>query len=110
MTNEFDVLKRALAEHETALKMKNLNQELMEFLTGSIYEVIRCADENGISLSKRDKLLKLMERANIMIENIISTSSDRSFTPHQPKGNTDNLPTRKQNLCQGTVTLQVDFH
>jgi hypothetical protein len=27
--------------------------------------------------------------------------------PHQPKGNTDNLPTRKQNPVKGTVTFSV---
>ena len=36
MTNEFDVLKRTIFELERATKMKNLNQDLLEHLNGSI--------------------------------------------------------------------------
>jgi hypothetical protein len=34
--NEIDVLKRALIENEIALNLKNLNQQLMEYLTGFV--------------------------------------------------------------------------
>jgi len=81
MTNEFDVLKRALAEHETALKMKHLNQQLMEYLTGSIYYITKYSEENNIPLPNKENLLKMIEEANSMIENIVSTANNRSFSP-----------------------------
>lgn len=106
MTNEFDVLKRALAEHETAIKIKNLNQELAEYLIGSAYEIIKYCEENNIPLSKKEQLLKMIEKANFRIENIISTATKRSFEPHQPTGNTNNITDKVTGPALGFCQLE----
>ena len=70
MTNEFDVLKRTIFELERAAKMKNLNQDLLEHLNGSIQWMLSYSEKYNIPLPKKAELLRMVEKSNFLVEQI----------------------------------------
>ena len=87
MTDEIDVLKKAIAEHEQALRLKNLNQELHSHLSGSIYWLLKYTEKYDIPLPKKDELVRMLEKSDAMIDTIISTAKQQvgQINFHQPK-------------------------
>ena len=96
MTNEIDIIRKIIEEYDEVLRLKKLNEDLYSHLTGSIYYLLKYLEKHDIFLPQKESLLGMVEKANFIID---------QFANHQPKGNTDNLPTRKQNLISGSVAL-----
>lgn len=71
MTDEFDVLKRTLIELDKATKMKNLNQDLLEHLNGSIRWMLSYSEKYGIPLPKKDEMLRMIKKADLIVEQIV---------------------------------------
>ncbi|HEV2192772.1 MAG TPA: hypothetical protein VGR54_04030 [Nitrosopumilaceae archaeon] len=90
MTDEIDVLKKAIAEHEKALHLKNLNQELNSHLTGSVYWLLKHSEKYNIPLPKKDELLRMLEKSDFMINAIISASEQE--TPKLKENFNDKTP------------------
>jgi len=80
MTNDIDVLKKALRHHDEALRLKKINEELYAHLTGSLYYLIKYSEKYQISLPEKDLLLRMVEKADYIIDRF-----------HQPKGNTEKI-------------------
>lgn len=89
MTDEIDIIKRALAEHEKAIKMKNLNQELLEHLNGSIRWMLSYSEKYNIPLPKKDELLRMAEKADFLVNQIVSRADLTKFNGDvfEPKNN-----------------------
>jgi|APSaa5957512535_1039671.scaffolds.fasta_scaffold08481_12 hypothetical protein len=66
--NEIDVMKKALAEMDDAVKLKKMNEELMQQLSGSVYWLIKYSEKYDISLPKKEELLRMVEKADSMID------------------------------------------
>jgi hypothetical protein len=66
--NEIDVLNKALEEYEYARRLKHLNQELYDHLTGSIYYLIKQSEKYNIPLPNRDMLLQMIENTGFIID------------------------------------------
>lgn len=81
MTDEIDVLQLAIEEHRKAVQLKNMNQELMEHLTGSIFYLLKYAEKNKLFIPNRENLLQMLKKANSLIDEIT----------YQPTGNTDKI-------------------
>lgn len=65
---EKDVLKEALKEYENVVRLKRLNQNLYEHLTGSIYYLIKDCEKKNLPLPNRDSLLQMVETAGFIID------------------------------------------
>lgn len=99
MTDEIDVLQLAIEEHKKAIKLKNMNQELMEHLTGSIFYLLKYSEKHGLPVSNRDGLLQMLEKANFLIDEIT----------YQPIVNTNkDQPDSEQNHLFGSVTISIN--
>ena len=66
--NEVDVLKKALSEMDDAVKLKNMNEELMQHLSGSVYWLIKHSEKYDFQLPKKEELIRMVEKADFMIE------------------------------------------
>jgi hypothetical protein len=97
VTDEIDILKKAIHEHEVALKMKNLNNELYEHLAGSIYYLLKYSEEYGIPLPKNDELRRMLERADFLIDEIVSGAKKQHPNLNTEKNN-DKHPDSEQIL------------
>jgi len=75
MTDEIDVLKRAIIEHEKALHLKKINHELYSHLTGSIYWLLKYSEKYNMPLPKKEELLRMLEKSEFMIDRMISTAN-----------------------------------
>lgn len=91
MTNEIDILKKAIAEHEKALRLKDLNVELHSHLEGSIYWVLKYGEKYNIPIPKKDELMRMLEKSDNIINTIIMASKQPidQVSEYQPNGNTD---------------------
>lgn len=87
--NDFDAWEKILAEWKKNERRTHLNQELYDLECGFFVHVARFAEKNNIPLPKNDQLFGMVEKIHAKMKEIDGEE--------QPKGNTDNLPTRKQN-------------
>lgn len=91
MTNEIDVLKKAIIEHEKALHLKKINEELYSHLTGSVFYLLKYSEKYNVPLPKKEEILRMLEKSEFLIDEMISFS--------QPKDNSKNYqPDSEQNL------------
>lgn len=65
--------KAALAELRTALKLRQMNDELLEYLTSSLDWLMHYADKNQIPLPERDKMSRMSEKVWNMYKNMCSS-------------------------------------
>jgi len=86
LTDEIDVLKKAITEHDKALRLKNINVELHSHLTGSIYWLLKYSEKYNISLPKKDELIRMIEKSDFLIDEMKNMAN-------QPKGNRHNKST-----------------
>lgn len=98
MTDEIDVLKKAIFEHEKALQLKNINQELHSHLTGSIYWLMRYSEKYNMPLPKKDELLRMIEKSEFLIDEMKTLADQpidnmrKSTEKKQVEDSTDNEP------------------
>ncbi len=91
--NEIDVMKKALAEMDDAVKLKNMNEELMQHLSGSVYWLVKYSEKYCIPLPKKGELIRMVEKADSMIDqmtqradpmkvdrNLFDVKNNRKFT------------------------------
>lgn len=79
MTDEIDIIKLTILEHEKALKMKNLNQELLEHLNGSIRWILSYSKKYGVPLPKKDELLRMAAKADFLVDQITRRADPTKF-------------------------------
>lgn len=90
MTNETDVLKQTLEEYQKALRLKKMNNELLEHLKGSLFWIFRYSEKYGIPIPKKDELLRMAEKADFLLDEI----SD------QPNGNSSHNNRRRNSTLK----------
>jgi hypothetical protein len=78
-------MKKALAEYENANRIKDINQELYDHLTGSIYYLVKYCVKYDIPLPNRENLIGMVTRANAIIQRFATPTSLK-----QPYKTTDN--------------------
>ncbi len=117
MTDEFDVLKKILTELDKATKMKNLNHELLEHLNGSIRWMLSHSEKYDIPLPKKDELLRMAEKADLLVEQIVSRTdpikSDMGqFGPKSNRKFTDDEgnPSLDGTIKQYSYKVLVPYH
>ena len=72
-------------------KLADTTYELMDAYRTGLSWLLAYCERNNYPYPDLDHALSLIQISGSYLD------------AHQPKGNTDNLPTRKQNLCQGAV-------
>jgi|SRR5437773_7651452 len=80
MTDETDVLRKALTCMEDAVRMKNMNQELMQHLTGSVFYLIRYSEKHDLPLPNKEALFQMLEKANFLIDQIVPPTDPNNHT------------------------------
>jgi hypothetical protein len=50
MTDEIDIMKKALAEYSNAVRLKRLNQELFDHLLGSVIWILKYSEKYGVPI------------------------------------------------------------
>lgn len=70
MTDEVDILRKAIAYYDKAIRMKNINQELYDQLLGSIVYLFKYSEKYGVPLPKRDELYRMVKKAEFLIDQI----------------------------------------
>lgn len=95
-----------LAEYTHHLnKIRMINVNISEQLFGSVIYLLKYSEKYGVKLPKKEELESillnakpLLESYNEALDKLEQTKAFFNDDDHnQPKGNTDNLPTRKQN-------------
>lgn len=71
MTDEIDVLRKTISEYEDAKRIKNMNEELLHHLSGSIFYLLKHTEKYSIPLPRKDELVRMLEKANFLIDEII---------------------------------------
>ncbi len=77
--NEIDVMKKALADSDDAVKLKNMNEELMQHLSGSVYWLIKYSEKYNITLPKKEELIRMVEKADLMINQMTQRADPTIF-------------------------------
>lgn len=91
MTSEIDLMRKAIKQYDKALRLKQINENLYEHLTGSIYYVLRYAEKHQIALPDKSNLIDMIEKADFLIDqfakparrNLTERKSDKDLT--EPK-------------------------
>ena len=81
MTDDIDILEKALFEYRTAHRLTRINQELYEHLVGAIDYLLHYSEKYDLPLPKKSELLRMITRANSLI----------CESQYQPKGNTNKI-------------------
>lgn len=71
-----------------------ITEELLEHLSSTLGWFMNYCEKNQIYPPNYEQMRVAVKRAEEFLEQL---------PPHQPKGNTDNIPTRKQNPIKGSV-------
>jgi hypothetical protein len=80
--DEYDIMNKALMEYENARRLKRINQELYDHLSGSIYYLLKYSEKYSLTLPKKDELIRLIETSHFY--------TDQFAKPNQhPKLNTE---------------------
>lgn len=79
MTDEIDIMHKALANYQTSVRMKNMNQQLLQHLGDSVFYLIKYTEKYNLPLPKKDELLRMVDKANSMIDQI-TESTNRGLT------------------------------
>ncbi|MDE1876236.1 MAG: hypothetical protein KGH86_05365 [Thaumarchaeota archaeon] len=87
MTSEIDLLRQALKKHEQASRLKKINEELYQHLTGSIYYILKYAEKHGISLPQKEALLRMIEKADFIIDQFAKPSTESKQDKDYRQGN-----------------------
>ena len=66
--NEIDVMNNALKEYENARRLKRINQELYDHLSGSIYYLLKYSEKYNVPLPKKQELIQMVEKSNFYID------------------------------------------
>lgn len=88
MTDEIDIMQKALLEYKDAVRIKNMNQELLQHLGDSIFYLIKHSEKYNLPLPKKDELIRMVDRANYLIGQI-TEPTNRQLTR---RNTTDKLP------------------
>jgi hypothetical protein len=75
----------AFQELQEALKVKRVNDELLEFLASSLGWILRYAKKNNMEIPDKEKIIEIMNRA-MVIENKYQLSTE---SQHQNKTTED---------------------
>ena len=94
-----------IEEQRRNARIAKANEELLEHLTSSVGYLLYQNEKYGLVIPNVGPIQDSVQRAqSLLIEISTLTSLD-----YQPKGNTDNIPTRKQNRFSGSLTSSVVF-
>jgi hypothetical protein len=74
--DEFIAWQKVLYEWNKVQRMKRLNQRLYDQLGGSIIHIMNYAKENDIPLPNKDKLYDLVDKAELIINDINKLSDE----------------------------------
>ncbi|MCH8833250.1 MAG: hypothetical protein IIA81_03050 [Thaumarchaeota archaeon] len=77
MTDDVDIMRKTLSEYEDALRMRNMNQELLDQLSGSIFYLLKYSEKYSITLPKKDELVRMLDKADSLIEQISDPTNRR---------------------------------
>ena len=79
----------AFQELQEALKIKRINDQLLEFLASSLRWIIHYAKKNNMDIPDREKIIALIDRA-MEVEDKLPTSSPKNKHPSTtPKDSTE---------------------
>ena len=72
MIDELDFARRINRDLKDAVRMKQLNQELLEQLTGSIHYILKYSEKHNVTLQNKEGLIGLIDKANNIINRMCS--------------------------------------
>ena len=70
MTNDIDIIKKAIYQYDKALRIKSLNIELFEHLFGSVIWLQRYCEKYNIFLPKKDELERIIKKSEFLMDEI----------------------------------------
>jgi len=76
-------MNRALLEYQDAKRIKNMNEELLRHLADSIFYLLKHAEKYNVSLPKKDELMRMLEKANFLIDEITYQPSLNTYKNNQ---------------------------
>jgi len=79
MTDEVDVMKKAVMYYDRAILLKRINENLYDHLIGSIIWLLKYSEKNGITLPKKEELYNLVKKAEIFFDEISASGSPTEF-------------------------------
>jgi hypothetical protein len=75
MTDEIDVMKKAIMYYDRAILLKRMNENLYDHLIGSIIWLLRYSDKNGIILPKKEELYDMVTKCETFFQEIAASPS-----------------------------------
>jgi hypothetical protein len=71
MTDEIDIMKKALAEYSNAVRLKRLNQELFDHLLGSVIWILKYSEKYGVPIPHRDEIFRMIQKSDYFLDRIL---------------------------------------
>ncbi|MFZ0510294.1 MAG: hypothetical protein WAM14_01700 [Candidatus Nitrosopolaris sp.] len=78
MTDEIDVMKKAIMHYDNAVRLKKMYQELYDHLIDSIVWIFKYTEKDDIALPKRDELYMMIKRPELLIDEITNVPTTES--------------------------------
>ena len=92
LANSANLIKMAaFQELQDAMKIKNVNDELMEYLVSSLRYLIHYCRKHNMPLPEDEKIIELCNRA-IEIDNKLPIAPDDLLQRHKTKGTDGDVP------------------
>lgn len=99
-TDDYGLKLQEIEELKKAVKIKRLNEELLEHLTSTLSWLIRTCEKNNMPVPKKETIVKSIDRAYDYLDRIPSD---------QPKVTGTKQPKTKQNPLGGSVKSASGF-
>jgi hypothetical protein len=88
MTDELDVMRKAVMQYDKAIRLKNINQELYDHLVGSIVWLLKYSAKYNITIPKKEELYRMVKRAQFLIDEMDIALSSTPPTEDQQRNKT----------------------
>lgn len=75
MTSDIDTLRKAIAQYDKSVKLKQLNQELYDHLLGSVVWLLKYSEKYSIPLPQKQGLYDLIKRSESLIDRILEDNA-----------------------------------
>lgn len=87
--NEYHLKMQLMDELKTAIRVKEINEKLLETLQSSLMWLLRYCEANKIELKDKDHIFALLEKSHQLIQQIYPDLPTKSY---QPDKTPNNLP------------------
>ena len=114
--DDVNLLEKAMFEYKQAMRAKKMNRELLEHLRGMYLWLFRYSEKYGIPIPKKEEVLRMAERADVLIDEItltdhkMSKNISKETRPKNQKSNQKFTDDEGNPSLDGTLGYAICFY